>query len=138
MFPVPVSSQHKPWCLGSVSGPEVILQEMVLNGAIGEVVFCAHDEEVNTTIVHTVPEGVGGAGGERERDRERERERERERVEQRRTCTLPNFSPSLLLPRFIQRGSWHGKPPLVGNTTLSLRVWALEIGPVRDVAGQII
>ena len=48
-------SEDQPGCRGLVNIAQVILQKLVLNGANSEVVFCAHDEEMNTAVVHTVP-----------------------------------------------------------------------------------
>ena len=81
-----MSGEDKPGCDRAIHGPKLSLQELVLSGALSEVVLCAHYNKVDTAKVKAIPESRRAVreGGREERrkgggkGREGGREGERE------------------------------------------------------------
>ena len=51
-----MSGEDKPGCDRAIHGPKLSLQELVLSGALSEVVLCTHHNKVDTAIVKAIPE----------------------------------------------------------------------------------
>ena len=52
-----MTGKDQPWRCLSVHLTQTLLEEVVLTGVDSEVMFCAHEEEVNRTIGEVVPTG---------------------------------------------------------------------------------
>ena len=55
----PVSCEDQPWGDGSIDSLQMLLQKLILVGALSEVMLRAHQYKVDASIVKTIPAKIG-------------------------------------------------------------------------------
>ena len=55
----PVSGKDQPWGDGSIDSLQMLLQKLILLGALSEIMLRAHQYKVDAAIVKTIPAKIG-------------------------------------------------------------------------------